>query len=150
MSNNELPYAYTLPYWRTSKASADTWIDKTVDVLRKLGASVTGVGYAGSEAVSAYVIVFKYGEEVFRVTWPVLKLRDPDEANAARIQAATLLYHDCKAKAVAATVLGFRTAFIGQLMLPEGKTVSESSHAALLHHVKPLALLGLQDADGAK
>ena len=147
MDNSELSYVYELPYWRTSKTAPDVWIDKTVRLLENLGATVTGDGYAGSSGVSVFVIVFKFGNEVFRVTWPVLRVRDPAVSFAARVQAATFMYHDCKAKALAAKVIGFRTAFIGQLMLPEGKTVSESSHTALLHHVRPLVLLGVQDAD---
>ena len=55
--------------------------------------------------------------------WPVLPTKSGDE-KAARIQAATLLYHDIKARAISAAVLGARAAFFTFLMLPDGRTAA--------------------------
>ena len=46
---------------------------------------------------------------------------------AARIQAATLIYHDTKAKCLSAVVLGARAAFFSYWMLPDGRTAVEAS-----------------------
>lgn len=137
-----LPFGDELPYWKTSKSSADSWVAKTIELLKKLGAKNISEAFASSGGVSSFVIVFHAGDEMFRVVWPVLRVRQPENQTAARIQAATLMYHDCKAKAVAAKALGLRTAFIGQLVLPNNCTVQESAQPMIAQHVKPVALIG--------
>jgi hypothetical protein len=138
----DLPFGDDLPYWKTSKSPADSWVEKTIELLRKLGATEISEAFASSGGVSSFVIVFRAAGELFRVVWPVLRVRKPEDEKAARVQAATLMYHDCKAKAVAAKALGFRTAFIGQLVLPNNCTVQESAQPMIAQHVKPVALIG--------
>jgi hypothetical protein len=41
------------------------------------------------------------------------------------VQAATMLYHDVKAKAVSAKVHGVRAAFFQYLALPDGRTAAQ-------------------------
>lgn len=53
------------------------------------------------------------------------QVRDESERAAARRQAATMVYHDCKARALAAHVFGFRYAFQQFLLMDGGKTVGE-------------------------
>lgn len=130
-----LPYCDEVPYWKTSRTAPDTWIQKTVDLLRKLGASDISEAFGSSAGRAAYILAFNFTADRFRVVWPVLPPRKPEDGAAARIQAATLLYHDCKAKAVAASVLGPRDAFIGALLLPDNRTVTESSLPALAEHL---------------
>lgn len=124
---HELPYCDELPYWRTSRTSPDGWIVKTIKLLRDLGAdSVSDAFVSANDGRATFAIVFTFEGDTFRVVWPVMRIRNPKDESASRIQAATLLYHDCKAKAVSAKALGVRTAFIGQLLLKNGKTVQES------------------------
>ena len=60
---------------------------------------------------------------------------------AARIQAATMLYHDVKAKCVSAVALGTRASFLTYLMLPDGRTAAQAS-APELEQVFPKLLTG--------
>ena len=55
-----------------------------------------------------------------------------DDNRAAKRQAATMLYHDVKARCVTARVLGARTAFFNYLMLPDGRNVTALSTPELL------------------
>jgi len=121
----KLPRADTIPYWRTSRSPADSWIAKSIEIIKKLGGNHITEGFRASTDQSAFLIYFELNGEHFRIVWPVLPTKFPADNPAARIQAATLLFHDVKAKALAASILGPHTAFIGHLLLPNGKSVGE-------------------------
>jgi len=53
-----------------------------------------------------------------------LLIRSGKNEASARIQAATMLYHDVKARCVSAKVIGKRTAFFSYLMLPDGRSAA--------------------------
>lgn len=123
----ELPYAEDINYWQSSQTAPDTWIDKAVKLIENFGGDVLGEGYGKSNGRAAYLITFDYEDEVYKVIFPVLPTKGTNE-RAARIQAATLLYHDVKAKLLLATIMGVRTAFFQYLMLPDGRTVTQLSN----------------------
>lgn len=137
-----LPQAHTVPYFKTGRSTPDSWINKTKVLLRKLGASNIDEGFLSISGHATFGLSFKFGQDTFRVTWPVLTPKDPGDESAARIQAATFVYHQCKEMCLAAAVLGPRSAFVSYLLLPHGKTVVESSNALLCEHVKPAGFLG--------
>jgi hypothetical protein len=136
-----LPYADEIRYWKTGQSSPDAWIDKTVGVIKEMGGLNISEAFGSSRGRAAFCLAFEIGGERFRVVWPVLQTRRPDDERAARVQAATLLYHDCKAKAIAASVLGTRTAFFHALMLPDGRTLAEVANPLLAESI-PAGLLG--------
>ena len=70
------------------------------------------------------MLAFEIEGERYKVVWPVLVTQSGNE-KAARIQAATMLYHDVKAKCISAAVLGVRSAFFSYLMLPDGRSAAE-------------------------
>lgn len=112
-------------YWKTGQSAPDTWIDRAKAEIKGAGGKVFSEAY-GSDGGgrSAYMIEFGFGDERFRAVWPVLKSRTNNE-RAARIQAATMLYHDIKAKAVSAKVHGAKAAFFQYLLLPDGRTAAQ-------------------------
>ncbi|MDR3577237.1 MAG: hypothetical protein P4L50_25530 [Anaerolineaceae bacterium] len=113
-------------YWKTSKTSSDDWIDKTIKLIRSSGGQVQG-SYSGSDLAggrSALMISFQFADDSFKIIWPVLPSRGKED-RAARVQAATLLYYDVKAKLLSAQILGFRTSFFSNILLPDGRTASE-------------------------
>lgn len=124
-----LPFADDLNYWKTSaRRSADDWLTMTVDLIGALGGKVLAWG-SGSEPEtgrSAYMITFEIGGDHFRAIWPVLPTRSgkPADLKSARTQAATMLYHDTKAKCLKAVIFGARTAFFDYLMLPDGRSAT--------------------------
>ncbi len=124
------PYAETVPYWQTSRSTPDTWLDRAEKEIVKRGGHLTARALTSDAdlGLEAFHFVFDLDGDQYRLTWPVLPTQKADKQAAARRQAATLLFHDVKAKCVSASVLGFRRAFHGQLYLPDmGKTVSELS-----------------------
>lgn len=131
-------YAEEVNYWKTSRTSPDRWIDKAKREIARAGGNVLGEAF-GSESGgrSAYMLAFEFSGEKFKVVWPVLPTKTGNGA-AARIQAATMLYHDVKAKAVKAKVFGFRAAFFCYLALPDGRTMSEISAPELIESVPKL------------
>lgn len=145
---HELPMAHKMPYWGTGRSSPDVWIERTKDVIRKLGGANIQEAFGAADGRAAFMLRFEVGGETFKIVWPVLKVRHPKDEPAARVQAATLLYHDCKARAVSAAVLGTRTMFFHALELPGGKTVSEIATPELAHAMPKLPLLAhLEDDD---
>ncbi len=87
-------HAESVNYWKTSKSSPDTWMEKTKRQIEKLGGQVLMEGF-GRESVTnraAFVLAFAIGEDRFKVVWPVLPSKSGNE-KAAKVQAVTMLYH---------------------------------------------------------
>jgi len=110
-------------YRQTSQASPDSWLDKTEKLIEGHGGKVLSRGYGKAEGRAAYMLGFELEGSRYRIVWPVLPTKKSEQA--ARIQAATLMYHDVKAKIVSSLVLGNRVAFFQYLMLADGRTTSE-------------------------
>lgn len=114
---NEKPYAEDLGhYWKTSNSSPDSWLEKAVKEINRAGGLVTAQGYVLTPEESCYMIQFEFGKDKFKILWPVLESKTKNTI-AAKRQAATMLYHDVKARCVSAKVLGARQSFYG-FMLP--------------------------------
>lgn len=142
----EKPFAERCNYWKTSRTSPDVWLDKTINIIRQFEGELLSSGY-GTEYLTgraAYMVRFRVGQEVFRITWPVLPTESdrPVDELAARRQAATMLFHDVKAKCVAAQVLGARTAFLPWMETADGRTVAQISDPELLNATPQLLLCG--------
>ena len=118
-------YAEDINYWKTGTSSPDTWIATARKEIAAAGGKIFAEAF-GSDADgrAAYMIEFGFGEERFRVVWPVLPSKSGNE-RAAKIRAATMLYHDIKAKCVSAKVHGVRAAFFQFLLLPDGRTAAQ-------------------------
>ena len=132
-------YAEDVNYWKTGRSSPDTWMDKTKRQIERLGGQVLMEGF-GSEPMTgraAFMLAFEIGGDKFKVVWPVLSSKGGNE-KAARIQAATMLYHDVKAKCISAAVLGVRAAFFSFLLLPDGRTTAEVSTPELMQVIPEL------------
>lgn len=149
-------YAEEINYWKTGRSAPDTWIEKTRAQIEKLrdfpgckDAQVFTEGF-GKEVTmdalgeitdrSAYMLGIVIGGEKFKVVWPVLPTKSGKDGLAAKIQAATMLYHDIKAKCMTAAVLGARTAFFSYLLLEDGRTAAEASIPELSQGIPKLFL----------
>lgn len=124
-----IPFAEDVNYWKSGASAPDTWIDKAKGEIKAAGGTVIAEAF-GSEATTgraAYMLEFEFDGERYRAVWPVLPCRAKSTTNerAARIQAATMLYHDVKARCVSAKVLGVRSSFFSYLMLPDGRTAAQ-------------------------
>jgi len=148
----KLPFAEDLGhFWKTSKTSADNWIDKTIGLIRAHGGkplqSMTGQDMQSGK--STFLLAFQFNGEVYKISWPVLPSREKDE-KAAKTQAATLLYHTVKAKFLEAEILGMRTAFLPFLALPDGRTAAqmETPEILSLFSLSTPQLTAGEDVDG--
>lgn len=119
--NKQIPFAETINYWKSSNTSPDTWLDKTRKLIEKHGGVVLNEGYGNDGQRAAYLLTFRFGEDSFRIVWPVLPTKDGKNERAARIQAATMIYHDVKTRIISSAVLGTRTAFFAYFLLPDGR-----------------------------
>ena len=138
--DDKLPYAEDINYWQTSRSSPDAWTEKTKGQVVKLGGRVLMEGF-GSEPTTgraAYMLAFEVGGDRFKVVWPVLPTKSGKDERAAKVQAATMLYHDIKARCISATVLGARAAFFSYLMLPDGRTAAQASVPELARGIPQL------------
>ena len=121
----KLPYAEDIGhYWQTSQSSPDQWMQKTRNLIENLGGKVIAEGFGATDETSAYMMVFELKGQKYKVVWPVLPSAT-GKTLAAKRQAATLLYHDIKAKVMTASVLGAEVAFFSYMVLPDGRTASE-------------------------
>lgn len=145
---HKLPYAEDCNYWQTGQSSADNWIDEAKKEIMVVGGKILGDAY-GNDATtgrSAYMIQFKLGDEPFKIVWPVLPTRRGSQ-RAAQIQAATMLYHDVKARCVSAKVLGAKTAFFSYFQLPDGRSASEATSEQLAEALPSMFRLQLTQRD---
>ena len=145
----ELPYGEDVNYWQTSDLSPNTWMEKTKKLITNLGGRVLMEGF-GSEPTtgrSAFMLAFEIEGDNFKVVWPVLPSKTK-KGLAARRQAATMLFHDIKAKCLSAVVLGARVAFFSYLMLPNGRTAVEASLPELTKGIPSMFAANQLDAGG--
>lgn len=121
----KLPNAEDLPCWKSGQSSPDAWLEKTVSEIKRAKGQIRQQMW-GTDAASqreAFLILFEVAGDLFQLVWPVLPSKTGNE-RAARIQAATLMYHDVKAKCVTARVFGARSAFFQHYLLPDGRRAS--------------------------
>lgn len=125
-------YAEDLNYWKSGQSSPDTWIDRAKREIVAAGGKVLSEAYGKDETGrAAFLLEFSFGAERFKAIWPVLKSRSGNE-KAARIQAATMLYHDVKHRCVLVKVFGARQAFFNYLLLPDGRTAAQAATPDLM------------------
>jgi hypothetical protein len=124
-------YAEDVNYWKTGTSGPDVWIDKAKAEIRAAGGKVLGEAFGNSDGRAAFMLEFAFGADRFRVVWPVLTSKTKAD-RAARVQAATMLYHDVKAKCVSAKVHGMRAAFFQYAVLPDGRTAATVATPELL------------------
>ena len=121
-----MPYAEEMNYWKSSKQPPGYWLDKAADFLTDNGAEVRTTAKGSGNGCVAYLIEFSVDGDAFRIVWPVLESKSGD-VKAAERQAATMLFHDVKNRAIRLAIGGARTAFFEFLMLPNGRSVGELS-----------------------
>ncbi len=126
----DLPYAEDTNYWQTSRSSPDQWLDRAAAQVEKIGGQVLmrGLGTMPDAGESAYILVFEIDGDSFRIVWPVLPTKKVSELKikSARRQAATFIFYDVKARCLASTILGARTAFFSFILLADGRVASEA------------------------
>lgn len=128
---NPLPYSHQVPYWKTSKSGWTSFISKAVKELKKVGGSHHGTAVTTGAKNEEMHLRFSLEGEEYHIVWPILPLRpttQPSKVDAdsesARVQAATFIFHDVKARCVAARILGANRAFF-TYQLVDGRPVQE-------------------------
>ena len=139
---NELPFAETVNYWKTTQKSPDTIIARARGYLEEIGGSVLreAFGREGSGR-AAFMLEFELSGERYKVIWPVLPSKSGNDL-AARRQAATALKHDIKSRCMTLKFLGTRAAFFSYLMLSDGRTASMASNMELQDGIPQMLLIG--------
>ncbi len=136
----KLPYGEDINYWQTGASSPDTWMERTKKQIIQLGGSNIHEAFGSdAEGRAAFMIAFEIKGDKFKIVWPVLPSRKENN-NAAKKQAATMLYHEVKARCISATVLGHRTAFFSYMLLPDGRTASQLSGPDLIKHIPTILI----------
>ena len=148
----KLPNAEDINYFKTSKISPDSWVDNAATLIENLGGKVYTHAFGVNErGASAYMVLFVIGGDEFKLVWPVLPCKAGNEV-AAKRQAATLLYHDVKARCLTALIKGPREAFFNYLLLPDGRTAAEASIPELMDAIPSILRgfkgLGLKEGRG--
>jgi len=136
---SKLPYCEDVNYWKTGVSSPDTWMEKTKRCIKGINGRILSEAFGNDGTQSAFLLQFQIGNDTFKLIWPVLSSRVGNE-KAARIQAATFIYHDVKAKCDTVRILGARTAFFNYLMLPDGRTAAHASVPELMIGIPNLFL----------
>ncbi len=143
-----MKYAEELPYWQTSQTDPDTWIEKTIRVMAELGGKLQMEAFGkDGQGRGAYLLTFSIKEDTYRVVWPVMQSRG-GRNKAAKIQAATSLYHYVKALSLAAAVMGIKAALFSFFELPDGSTVLEHTDSAILQAGRMFQLPASSQGEG--
>ena len=121
----ETVYANDLPYWKTGTSDPDTILDKAVAQIQSVDGVVLGRATMEIEGRAIFALRFRIGSDEYRAEWPILQPKDPKDMKAARRQAASMLFHDIKAKVVAAKAIGAKAAFFGFLELEDGRIAQQ-------------------------
>ena len=128
---HKLPHAEDVNYWKTGQTAADKKLDATAklieDATAKLIEDVGGEIHMKMLGMmygrSAVILGFTIDGIPHQIAWPVLETRKGEkDTRAARLQAATFVYHDVKAKVVSYQVLG--TAAFADIRMIEGQNAT--------------------------
>lgn len=134
-----LPFAEKVNYWKTGGSGADRWMERAKREIEKAEGRIISEGFGrdGNTQRAAFFLAFEVGPERFKILWPVLPTKSgkPADELAARRQAATLLYHDVKARCISSRVLGARVAFFSYWCLPDGRAAAEVAAPELLEAI---------------
>lgn len=123
--DSDMVYAEDVNYWKSSTSHYDSWMDKTKRLIMSIGGLIGAEAFGANFGKSAFFLRFSIDRDSYQITWEVLPSKTRDD-KAAKIQAATLMYHDVKHKVVMAKVKGVRRAFIEYLVLADGTTVGNA------------------------
>lgn len=121
----ELPYAEDCSYWKTSKSGVEGWLDKTERLIEQIEGEVITRIAGKSGGKEAIMFVWELKGEQYKLMWPVLPTKK-DERSAAMRQAATMIYHDTKARINRLKIFPPEVVFSDWLVLPNGQTIAES------------------------
>lgn len=138
--SNQLPAAEEMNYFKTSQKAPDTWLDKATEEIEEAGGIVRLQAKGFDSGHSAYCMEFELDGQPYRIVWPILPCKNGNEKAAER-QAATMMYHDVKARAMKAKIFGSRTAFFDFMLLPDGRTAAMLTSPELIEH-QPKLLSG--------
>jgi hypothetical protein len=115
-----MPYAEDLNYWKTSQLSSDDWLESTKALIVSFGGKVLREFYGSNEGgSSAFYLRFLIKDQEYQIKWPVLESKTGNN-RAAKIQAATAMYHFVKATVLAAEWLSADQVWAG-FVLPSGE-----------------------------
>lgn len=143
MDSKNRVYAEDVNYFQTSQVSPDAWIDRSKKEITRIGGKVLAEAFGADDGGQGFLLAFKIGEDRFEIRWAVLPTRTSGKEKAARIQAATLMYHDVKHKVVMAKVKGVRTSFLEYLVLANGQSVgSAAANNTDFFNIAPQLLIG--------
>lgn len=132
-------FADEVNYFKTSQSSPDNWMDKAKKEISKLpGGKVLSEAYGSMNGQGVFMLEFAIGKDAFKAIWPVLPVRNSKDERAAKVQAATLLFHDVKHRCVLTKVLGVRAAFFNYLLLPDGRTAAEVANPEMFAQLPQL------------
>lgn len=137
---NKLPEAESMNYFKSSSSGPDTWLDKAEKMIEDQGGAVSIRGVGKENGNMAYFMEFEFPPDRFRLVWPVLPVKKEANLLAAKRQAATMMFHDIKARALRFRIFGARTAYFEFLLLGDGRTAGQASGAEL-EAFTPAALL---------
>lgn len=136
-----MTFAENVNYWQTSRTGPDAWLEKAKREIKRAGGEMAGSAMVEDEFTgrAGFMLAFQIGADRFKLVWPVLKPRR-GSIRAAKIQAATALYHEVKAACVKAKFLGARSAFLGYLVLPDGRTAAQTADVELVEALPQMLL----------
>ena len=137
----KVDFAEQCNYWKTSSRSPDSWLEKTENIIQDKGGEVLQSGFGNDPAAgrAAYMLRFSIEGQVYKIIWPVLP-SDGGSSMAAKRQAATMLFHDTKAKLIAAQVLGPRVAFFQWVELPNGQPACQLTNDQMIESIPAMFL----------
>lgn len=139
------PNAEDVNFWQTGRSSPDVWIERSKKQIEELGGKVIAEGFGSDgEGRAAFMLGLKINGDSFKIVWPVLPSKT-GKHQAARTQAATMLYHYVKSTCLYAVVVGARAAFFSHLMLPDGRMASQVASDDLAFTVPKMLLLKSTD-----
>ncbi len=136
--------ATSYPYWKTGRSPPDEWLRKAKSQIEQAGGVIVESGILMQRGREVVMLGFDLDGDTFRLVWPVLG-HDPSDNQAAVRQAATMLFHDVKARCIAVRVKGARWAFHAELVLADGRMAGDLSDGDLLKRLpafcrEPLAI----------
>lgn len=126
-------YAEQANYWQTSETKPNDWFERAQKEIEAAGGIFRRVVQDDVKdpktgQLTTYTIEFQIGGREMRVAYQTLESKyaePPSRLTARRVQAATALYYDVKARCVDAKFHGVDHAFLPYIVMKDGRTLVE-------------------------
>ena len=86
MSDMKKEFAEECNYWKSGNSSPDSWLEKSVKLIRENDGKAISFASAFSQDKSVFMITFELEGQQYKIIWPVVKSKSGNDKAASALK----------------------------------------------------------------